>query len=75
MSLPIKPHHANNDGSEKLSSDETPMNTNEPSTQIYVYSKKIRTYLTGNPLVEQEIALETASVYKYFQTIDIIVKP
>ena len=76
LSLPIKPHLANDDshsGSEKLNCDEAPMNAYEPSTQIYVYSKKIRTYLTGNPLVEQEIALETVSVYKYFQTIDIIV--
>ena len=67
LSLPIKPNLANDDshsGSEKLSSDETPMNTNEPSTQIYVYSKKIRTYLTGNPLLEQDIALETVIVYK-----------
>ena len=76
LTLPIKPNLANEDshsGSDKSSSDETPMSANEPSTQIYLYFNNIRTYLTGNPLVEQEIALETVSVYKYFQTIDIIV--
>ena len=65
LTLPIKPNLANDESNtelDELSTDGTPKNATEPRTQIYVYSKKNTTYLTGKPLVEQEITLKTVSV-------------